>query len=35
LCWYMQDVPGARKLRQKLVGVNNLEDISDILESVG
>jgi tRNA-dihydrouridine synthase B len=35
LCWYMQDVPGARKLRQKFVAVNSLEDIADILESAG
>lgn len=35
LCWYMQDVPGARKLRQKLVGVNSLEDIAELLQSAG
>jgi tRNA-dihydrouridine synthase B len=33
LCWYMQDVPGARKLRQALVTVNGLKDIADILEN--
>jgi tRNA-dihydrouridine synthase B len=35
LCWYMKDVPGATKLRQRLVTVKSLEDISDILESAG
>jgi tRNA-dihydrouridine synthase len=35
LCWYMQDVPGARKLRQKLVGVNSVEDIAELLENAG
>jgi len=31
LCWYVQGLPGARKLRQQLVKVKNLEEIKKIL----
>ncbi len=32
LCWYVQGLPGARKLRQQLVKVRNLEEIKEILK---
>ena len=31
LCWYTQGLPGARKLREKLVKVESLEEIKEIL----
>jgi tRNA-dihydrouridine synthase len=31
LCWYVQGLPGARKLRQRLVKAKNLEEIKKIL----
>jgi nifR3 family TIM-barrel protein len=32
LCWYVQGLPNARRLRKKLVQVNSLEDIKRILK---
>ncbi len=34
LCWYIQSIPDAGKIRQKLAGVNNLENIQEILDSI-
>jgi len=31
LCWYVQGLPGAKKLRERLVRVENLEEIKKIL----
>jgi nifR3 family TIM-barrel protein len=31
LCWYFQGVPGAKKLKQKAVTVNSLQDLADLL----
>ncbi len=34
LCWYIQSVPDAGKIRKQLAGVNNLGDIQEILDSI-
>lgn len=31
LCWYMHGMPGAAEMRQRMVGVNTLDDIKEIL----
>ena len=31
LCWYLQQVPGTKKLRQKAVAITNLEDVAELL----
>ncbi len=31
LCWYLQQVPGTKKLRQKAVAINNLQDVVELL----
>jgi len=33
LCWYVQGLPGAKKMREELVKVENLEDIRKVLVS--
>lgn len=34
LCWYIQNVPDAGKIRQKLAGVNSVMEIEEILNSI-
>jgi tRNA-dihydrouridine synthase len=34
LCWYFKDFPGAKVWRRKLVAVENIEDIENILEKI-
>jgi nifR3 family TIM-barrel protein len=31
LCWYLQQVPGTKKLRQKAVAISNLQDVAELL----
>ncbi len=33
LCWYLQQVPGTRKLRQKAVKISNLQDVAELLSN--
>ncbi len=30
LCWYLQQVPGTKKLRQKTVAISNLQDVAEL-----
>ena len=32
LCWYLQQVPGTKKLKQKAVKITSLEDAAELLE---
>ena len=32
LCWYLQQVPGTKKLKQKAVKITSLEDVAELLE---
>ncbi|MFZ2446388.1 MAG: tRNA-dihydrouridine synthase [Syntrophobacteraceae bacterium] len=34
LCWYIQNIPNAGKIRQRLSGVNSLQEIAEILEGI-
>ena len=34
LCWYIQNIPDAGKVRQKLAGAKSLREIGEILESI-
>ena len=31
LCWYLRQVPGTRKLRQKAVAISNLQHVAELL----
>jgi nifR3 family TIM-barrel protein len=31
LCWYLQQVPGTKELRQKAVKIRNIEDVAELL----
>lgn len=33
LCWYVQGIPGAKKIREQLVRVNTLKDIKKVLKN--